>query len=104
MSKDEEVGPVSPKVRRVLDLANSMVLVESIDAELKLGTKHYNKKGKLLKTIDEIVECLKTDGVEGMIIEPTKEREHLFEPPPKVQGRGKVRPRPYVVRSIDPKQ
>jgi hypothetical protein len=54
----------------------SRMLVESIDSELKLGTKHFNDKGKLLETIQEVVDTLKAGG--RIHLEPVPERQHLF--------------------------
>jgi len=40
----------------------AIILMASARAALKNGVKHYNKKGDLLRTEREIVECLLLEG------------------------------------------
>jgi hypothetical protein len=52
------------------------LLVKSIQNELRLGTKHWDKDGKLLETPGDIIYAL----VDGEItFEPVPERRELFQ-------------------------
>jgi hypothetical protein len=53
------------------------VLLVSIQTELSLGTKHYNKKGELLETWQAVVRTLLDEGGIAKVV-PTPERAHLF--------------------------
>ncbi len=49
----------------------------SVKNELAKGTKHYNGKGELLKTIDEIMKELEAD--REITFTPTEDRKEEFE-------------------------
>lgn len=55
----------------------AILLLDAVRTELALGTKHYDKNGKLLSTDKEIIECMLTEG--GVNIEPAEERKHIFD-------------------------
>ena len=59
------------------EIYRNKVLIASIEMELSLGTKHFNKKHQLQETVEEIVKTLLDEGT--ITVEPTEERRHLFE-------------------------
>ena len=61
-------------------VARTNSVLASIAEEMRLGTKHFDRKRNLLKTPAEVLACLAKDGPGAVTVEPTKEREHLFEP------------------------
>jgi hypothetical protein len=81
-----------PNLARAYHAARSYALVESIENELALGTKHFDKNKNLLATTQEIVDYLKTGG--EISVEPTAERQHEFEKPTVEKGGRK----PYIIR------
>ena len=54
----------------------AILLVHTVVGELALGTKHYNKAGKLLITSVEIIQTLRDEKI--LTIEPTPDRKHIF--------------------------
>lgn len=53
------------------------LIIKAVKGELALGTLHYNKAGKLLETLPEIVLCLHEEG--GITVVPRADRQHLFK-------------------------
>lgn len=70
-----QLNPQESKVRAVL-FAQNFALVQMIERELSLGTKHYSKTGKLLPDLQSVMNALRKD--EFGKAEPTKAREKEF--------------------------
>ena len=58
------------------NIERALELMQSVQNELNLGTKHYNRAGKLLTTQKEIIECFVKEG--GITVLPTPNRRSLF--------------------------
>ena len=58
------------------NIERALELMQSVQNELDLGTKHYNRVGKELTTQKEIIECMLKEGT--VTIVPTPDRAHLF--------------------------
>lgn len=52
------------------------LLLKCIRSELRMGTQHWNKAGKLLTTDREIIECMLEEG--SVTFEPVPSRKQLF--------------------------
>jgi hypothetical protein len=46
----------------VSKMEKAKVLIESVEAALKAGTEHWNKAGKKLETVEDILRCLQDEG------------------------------------------
>jgi hypothetical protein len=44
----------------------AMLMIDEIEKSLARGTRHYNKGGKLLKTPQDVLECLLKEGSVGL--------------------------------------
>jgi len=53
------------------------LLITAIRAELDCGTRHFDRAGRELKTVREILEVIISEG--RVTIEPLAERVHIFE-------------------------
>ena len=54
----------------------AQILIKATQEELRLGTLHYNRAGRLLTTVEEVLRCLVDEG--GVTVEPTEARKELF--------------------------
>ena len=63
--------------KELTPLEKAYMLIRAVEAELKLGTKHYDQNGTLLLTVREIVTALQRD--RSITIEPTADRQHIFK-------------------------
>ena len=58
------------------NIERALELMQGVQNEIDLGTKHYNKAGEYLATQKEIIECLVKEG--AVTVVPTPERAYLF--------------------------
>ena len=66
------------------NIERALELMQGVQNELDLGTKHYNRVGKLLTTQKEVIECLVQEGT--VMIVPTPDRVDLFRERQKEQA------------------
>ena len=43
-------------------LIEAVLLIDTIEKALENGTRHYNRAGEELKTVEDILRCLKDEG------------------------------------------
>lgn len=60
------------------------VLVKVITVEMSLGTKYFNKEGRELKSVAEVLNCLSQHGI--VEVEPTEERKEIYQMISELQG------------------
>ena len=58
-------------------LAKAHILLNCVNNELELGTRHFNAAGRLLITNKEVIQTLLDEGV--VTLEPRPDRQEYFQ-------------------------
>lgn len=63
---------------------DALLLIQAIQKEIELGTKHYNKAGVLLHNVGDVIGCMLDEG--SVRVEPVTERTQEFTEMAKAVG------------------